>query len=106
MLNLLLQLQLLLAALSAFLPLLPQEHRVRAAEILDVAAKALAVGGAVAANVDDLAVKLAAIRAEVEAMAARGETVSIEQLDAAMARVRAASAAFRAALETAEAPAA
>jgi len=102
-LNLLLQLQLLLAALSAFLPLVPEEHRVRAAEILDVAAKALAAGGSIATNVDDLAVKLAAIRAEVETMAAGGRTVSEEQLDAAMVRVRAASTAFRAALQTAEA---
>jgi hypothetical protein len=100
----LLQLQLLLAALSAFLPLVPEEHRVRAAEILDVAAKALAGGGSIATNIDDLAVKLAAIRAEVEAMAASGRVVSAEQLDAAMARVRAASTAFRAALQTAEAP--
>jgi hypothetical protein len=103
MLNLLLQLQLLLAALSAFLPLVPEEYRVRAAEILDVAVKALAAGGSIASNVDDLAVKLAAVRAEVEAMVASGRAVSVEQLDAAMARVRAASAAFRAALEIAEA---
>ncbi|MCX7359740.1 MAG: hypothetical protein NT015_16580 [Alphaproteobacteria bacterium] len=105
MLNLLLQLQLLLAALSAFLPLVPEEHRVRAGEILDVVAKVLSAGGSIASNVDDLAVKLAAIRAEVEAMAASGRTVSAEQLDAAMVRVRAASASFRAALEIAEAPA-
>lgn len=103
MMNLLLQLQLLLAALSAFLPLVPAEYRIRAAEILDVAAKALAAGGSVAVNVDDLAVKLAVIRAEVEAMAASGRVVSTEQLDAAMVRVRAASAGFRAALQTAEA---
>lgn len=103
MLNLLLQLQLLLAALSAFLPLVPETHRVRASEILDVAAKALAAGGSIAGNVDDLAVKLAAIRAEIEAIVASGLTVSTEQFDAAMARVRSASAAFRAALATAEA---
>ena len=101
MLNLLLQLQLLLAALSAFLPLVPEEHRVRAGEILDVVAKVLSAGGSIASNVDDLAVKLAAIRAEVEAMAAAGRAVSEEQLDAAMVRVRAASAAFREALQTA-----
>ncbi|MGQ0533436.1 MAG: hypothetical protein ACT4OF_12205, partial [Caulobacteraceae bacterium] len=88
MLNLLLQLQLLLAALSAFLPLVPEAQRVRAAEILDVAAKALAIGGSVATNVDDLAAKLAAIRAEVEAMAAAGHAVSAAELDAAMTRVR------------------
>lgn len=103
MLNLMLQLQLLLAALSAFLPLLPAEHRFRAAEILDVAAKALSVGGSVATNLDDLAAKLTAIRAEVEAMAVAGHAVSADELDSAMARVRAASAAFRTALETAEA---
>ncbi len=103
MLNLMLQLQLLLAALSAFLPLVPAEHRVRAAEILDVAAKALSAGGSVASNLDDLALKLAAVRAEVEAMAATGRAVTADELDQAMARVRTASAAFRAALETAEA---
>lgn len=106
MLNLILQLQLLLAALSAFLPLLPAEHRARAGEILDVAARALSAGTVIAPNLDDLAQKLAAIRAEVEAMAAAGETISVKQLDAAMARVRAASAAFRDALQTAEAGAA
>lgn len=100
--NLLLQLQLLLAALSAFLPLVPEDYRVRAGEILDVAARALSAGGAIATNVDDLAVKLAAIRAEVEAMAGSGRAVSAEQLDAAMARVRAASTAFRAALAQSE----
>ncbi|MEQ1819785.1 MAG: hypothetical protein ABL871_14370 [Terricaulis sp.] len=105
MLNLLLQLQLLLAALSAFLPLVPEEHRARAGEILDVVAKVLSAGGSIASNADDLAVKLAATRAEVEAMAAADRTVSIEQLDAAMDRVRAASASFRSALEIAEAPA-
>jgi len=103
MLNLLLQLQLLLAALSAFLPFVPEEHRVRAGEILDVVAKVLSAGGSIASNVDDLAVKLAAIRAEVETMAAAGRAVSEAQLDAAMVRVRAASATFREALQTAEA---
>lgn len=102
MLNMILQLQMLLAALSAFLPLVPGQQRSRAAEILDVAAKALAAGGSVAVNVDDLAVKLAGIRAEVEAMVAAGREVSAAQFDAAMARVRTASAGFRAALETAE----
>lgn len=103
MLNLMLQLQLLLAALSAFLPLAPPEHRTRAAEIIDIAAKALAAGGSIGANLDDLAAKLSAVRAEVEAMATAGRAVTSEEFDAAMVRVRSASAAFRAALETAEA---
>ncbi len=103
MLNLMLQLQLLLAALSAFLPLVPADSRERAAEFLDIAAKVLAAGGAVAGNLDDLAQKLGAVRAEVEAMAAAGRTATAEELETAMVRVRTASAAFRAALETAEA---
>ncbi len=103
MLNLMLQLQMLLAALSAFLPLVPSDSRVRVAEILDMAAKALAAGGVVAVNLDDLARKLADVRSEVEAMAAAGRVLTSEDLDAAMAHVRTASAAFRAALETAEA---
>lgn len=103
MLNLIMQLQMLLAALSMFLPLVPSESRIRAAEIIDVVAKALAAGNAIGANLDDLAAKLAGIRAEVEAMAAAGRAVSAEELESAMTRVRSASAAFRAALETAEA---
>lgn len=100
--NLLLQLQLLLAALSAFLPLVPENARTRAGEILDVAAKVLSAGAVIAPNIDDLAQKLAAIRAEIEAMVAAGQSVGADQLDAAMAKVDAASAAFREALQTAE----
>lgn len=103
MFNLMLQLQMLLAALFAFLPLIPDKQRARAAEIIDLAAKALSAGATVATNLDDLALKLAAIRAEVEAMAATGRAVTADELDAALIRVRAASAAFRTALEIAEA---
>lgn len=98
MLNLILQVQMLLAALSAFLPLIPEKRRAAASAILDLAAKALAVGGAVAPNLDDLARKLAEIRADVEAMVARGHALTGEEMDAALTRVRSASAAFRAAL--------
>ena len=98
MLNLMLQVQMLLAALSAFLPLVPEAQRSRAADILDLAAKALAAGGAVASNVDDLAKKLADVRADVEAMAASGRAVTDAEMDVALGRVRGASAAFRAAL--------
>lgn len=103
MINLMLQLQMLLAALSAFLPLLPDDSRARAGEVLSIVGRALNVGNSLAANLDDLASKLAAIRAEVEAMASAGRSASTEDLDAAMARIRAASVAFRDALETAEA---
>jgi hypothetical protein len=98
MLNLILQVQMLLAALSAFLPLVPEAQRMRAATILDLAAQALAAGGAVASNLDDLAQKLADVRAEVEAMAASGRAVTDAEMDAALNRVRDASVGFRAAL--------
>jgi hypothetical protein len=98
MLNLILQVQLLLAALSAFLPLVPEEQRTRVAAILDLAAQALAAGGAIATNVDDLAKKLADVRVEVEAMAASGRAVADAEMDAALTRVRTASTAFREAL--------
>jgi hypothetical protein len=103
MINLMLQLQMLLAALSAFLPLLPEDSRARAGEVLGIVGRALNVGGSIAGNLDDLAVKLMAIRAEVEAMAQAGRGATADDLEAAMARIRAASAAFRDALETAEA---
>lgn len=105
MFNLLLQVQMLLAALSAFLPLVPETQRSRAAEILVLAGKALSAGGVVAVNLDDLTAKLAAVRADVETIAAAGRVVSTEELDLALARVRAASAVFREALEAAEASA-
>jgi len=101
--NFLIQLQLLLAALSALLPLLPDTLRARAGEILDVAGKALSLGGALSAGAEDLAQKLGAVRAEIEAMAAARHTVTADELDAAMMRVGAASSAFREALQTAEA---
>lgn len=101
--NLILQLQMLLATLSALLHLLPEDGRTKAAEIVDMVAKALAAGGAVAANVDDLSVKLAVVRTEIESLATSGKQLTADDLDTAMSRVRAASAAFRAALETAEA---
>jgi hypothetical protein len=101
--NFLLQLQLMLAALSALLPLLPDTLRARAGEVLDVAGKALSLGGALSTGAEDLSRKLAAIRAEIEAMAAARHSVTTEELDAAMARVTAASGALREALQTAEA---
>jgi plasmid maintenance system antidote protein VapI len=101
--NFLLQLQLLLAALSALLLLLPNTLRTRASEILDVAGKALSLGGTLSVSAEDLARRLAVIRAEIEAMATARHMVTADELDAAMARVSAASSAFREALQTAEA---
>ncbi len=99
--RLILQVQLLLAALSALLPLVPADHRSRVAEILETAAKALAFTGVLGAGADDIAEKLAAIRADVEAMAVNGRAPSDQELGAAIARVRAASADLRAALAAA-----
>jgi hypothetical protein len=98
MANLLVQVQMLVAALSALLPLVPDEHKGRATAILEIAAKALAAAASASANADDLAFKLIAIRDEVDAMVRAGRTVTAVDLDAAMARVSAASAALRAAL--------
>jgi hypothetical protein len=103
--NLLLQLQLLLAALSALLPLIPADFRAKAASFLDLAGRALSVSASVAADVSDLADRLADVRAEIEAVAAAGRAVTGDEFDAVMARITTASAAFRAALETAEAAA-
>lgn len=100
--NLILQMQFLLAALSALLPLLPAEARGRAGEILSAAGGVLSLGAGVSGQWGDLANKLAGIRADIEAMARAGRAVTPEELDAALARVRIASVAFRAALETAE----
>lgn len=93
------QVQLLLAALSAFLPLVPDGQRDRASALIEIAAKALSFGATAAAHLDDLALKLQAVRAEVEAMAVSGRTATAEEWDAGLARVRAASAQFRAALD-------
>jgi hypothetical protein len=96
--HLILQVQLLLAALSALLPLLTADQRARAAAILDLAAGALAAASSVSSNLDDLAARLAEVRDGVESAARTGRAVTADELDAAMARVRAASTAFRAAL--------
>jgi len=93
--SLILQLQLLLAALGALLPLVPQASRARFAEVFDLAAQALRLGERTLAEADDLAGKLARIRADVEAMAAAGRPLTPDRLDEAWARVAAASRAFR-----------
>ncbi|MBL8530790.1 MAG: hypothetical protein JNK94_03555 [Hyphomonadaceae bacterium] len=96
------QVQMLLVALSGLLPLVREEHRGRAGEILAFAGAVLKASGALAANASDLARKLTDVRAEVESMAESGRPVTAEEMEGAIARVRAASAAFRAALEIAE----
>ena len=94
---LILQLQLLLAALGALLPLIPEASRARVAGLFDLAGQALRLGDSAAAQADDLAAKLAAIRADVERMASSGVAVTPDRIDEAFARVTAASRAFRAA---------
>ena len=90
------QLQLLLAALGAFLPMLPEKNRADATHIFDVLGVALTVSATASANFDDLAIKLKALRAEIEAMGEK--PASAEVMESAFARVRAASTAFRAAV--------
>jgi len=97
------QLQVLLAGLSLLAPLLPEEGRARAAQILAGANAVLAAAGAVGANAEEFALKLGVLRAEVEALAASGRAVSSDEFAAALARVRAGADALRAALQDAEA---
>jgi len=67
----------------------------RIAGLFDLAGQALRIGDHAAAQADDLALKLAAIRADVETMAATGKPVTPDRIDEAFARVTAASRAFR-----------
>ena len=89
-----LQIDLLIAALSALLPLVPEQYRARAGDILEAAKAAVSIGD----HLGELAQKLARLRTEMEAMADRA--VTAEDMDQALNRVREASAAFRAASET------
>lgn len=93
--TIILQLQLLLAALGALLPLVPEAARARIAHVVDLAAQALRTGDVAAAHVDDLAARLAAVRADIERLAADGKPVTADRIDEAWARVAAASRAFR-----------
>ena len=91
----LVQAQMLLAALSAALPLAPASRRADLAQVLEAIAQALRMADVAASAAENFAGKVAALRAEVEAMA---EGVSETGIEAAFDRVRTASAAFRAAL--------
>jgi hypothetical protein len=89
-----LQVQLLLAALSAVLPLAPEKNRAHLAHVLETIAAALKLGETAAGAGAELATKFAALRSEVEEMAALSTTVSAEQFEAAFERVRVASTAL------------
>lgn len=93
--KLIFQLQLLLTALGALLPFVPEASRARVAVLFDLAGKALLIGDHAAEHVQDLAEKLARIRVDVEAMASEGRPLTADQIDEAWARVDAASRAFR-----------
>ena len=94
-----LQLQLLLAALGALLPRVPEASRAKLAALVDLAAQALLLGERAGGAATELAMKLQRIRADVEAMAAEGRALTPDRIDEAWARVEAASRAFRAAVE-------
>jgi hypothetical protein len=97
------QAHLLLSAVNAILPLIASNSRGRVADILDLVGKALRAGEAVSQEANDLAVKLRAVRSEVEHMIETGRNFTPDDLDRAFDRVTAASAAFRTALAAAEA---
>ncbi|MGE3304303.1 MAG: hypothetical protein AB7M12_14455 [Hyphomonadaceae bacterium] len=94
----LIQLHLLLSALGVLLPLAPPNRRAELGSILETIGAALALGEAAADGADALALQLKTVRLEIEAMAEAGRDAGEADLEAAFARVRAASAAFRAIL--------
>lgn len=87
------QMQAVLTVLTAILPLAPAKNRTAIADALEAVAAALKLGDIAVAAASDLADKFAVLRAETEAMTLVGEG----ELETAFERVRAASAAFRAA---------
>jgi hypothetical protein len=91
--KLILQLQAALAVLAALLPLAPAKSRATIAHGLEAIAAALRLGELAAGAAQELAERVAALQTEVAANAEIGEA----DLEAAFERVRAASAAFRAA---------
>jgi hypothetical protein len=100
--SMIVQIQLMLNALAAFLPLLPEAKRPRVAEAFDLLARALRTAEAGAELVDVLAPRLKALRQEIERMVEAGERVSPERLEAAFAHVTKASREFREALAAAQ----
>lgn len=100
--SLFVQVQMLMAGLSALLPLVPQKGRARVAEVLDLVGAALRLGAAVSSEVEDLAIKLREVRMDIERLAESGRPLTGDDFDVAFQRVRGASDAFRAALATAE----
>jgi hypothetical protein len=91
------QVQLLLAALSAVLPLAPEGNRAQLAHVLESVAAALKLGESALHSAESLAAKLSALRREVERMAAVSPHASAEDLESVFERVRNASTEFRAA---------
>lgn len=93
------QLQALLGALNLLIGLAPAATRGRLVEVLDLARVALAAVDAGAEAIGPAVDRLRTLRAEVEAMVEEGRPVSADLVDAALTRVAAASAAFRAAAD-------
>jgi hypothetical protein len=92
---LILQIQMLLAAVGAVAPLAPEPIRPKLVAVFKLIGEALSAVDAGADALEKLAPRLSRIRRDVEALAESGQPVSADALDAAMARVAAASAAFR-----------
>jgi hypothetical protein len=89
------QAQLLLTALGAVLPLVPDARQAEVGAILRALAAALTLAAHVETDIAALAAKLKALRAEIEAVG--DGPMPAEAIEAAFARVRAASAALHAA---------
>lgn len=92
---LILQMQMLLAAAGAVAPLAPGAVRPKLIALFKLIGEALSAVDAGGAALERLAPKLSRIRREMESLAETGAPISADALDAAIARVGAASAAFR-----------
>lgn len=99
MLTLLLQLQMLLSAVVAVLQASPLDQKPRVHAVLAAVGEALRFGAAAGEGAQALAVRIGALRRELEALGARETPLRAEEVDAVLARVRSASEAFRAAVE-------
>jgi hypothetical protein len=98
--TLILQMQMLLAAVAAISPLAPEALRPKLVAVFKLIGEALSAVDAGGAALERLAPKLSRIRREVESLAESGKPISADALDAALTRVSAASAAFRRAAQS------
>jgi hypothetical protein len=87
-----LQLQLLLAAIAAFLPLAPAHAREKISVVIEAVSRILALGAAKASTPDATTRVLQTVRGEIERMAEEGPALTPDHLDEAMQKIEKAAA--------------